>query len=174
MSRYELQLLPPATKREEHFHHLGRFIHGALLLGKDCLHLIGLYGFTNAERDRTQRLQNEDLLSVACEAVAKLGNEATLIVGDLNTSTDASTVLQTNLQAGVLEDFAWTQARLDGSEPENTCYVRETSKGSRIDHILANSVASLGFQGFDSVPCDAPTHKATRCLLQLHMCAKQH
>ena len=136
----------------------GRLLHVAVTIGRDIFHVVVVYGYTNAERDRSQRELNEALLREAVGIVAELGNAPAVLCGDLNTSIQGSLALASNIEAGVLHDFASLQAVATGTDVQATCFPQENSRGTCIDHILGNSIATHAFAGFSQVVSGVPTH----------------
>ena len=61
------------------------------------------------------------------------------ILGDLNVPIYMSSAIQSAISTGRWGDAAAAVAQTRGTEPSNTCVVRETSKGSRIDAALCNA-----------------------------------
>ena len=100
------------------------------------------------------------LLSVAHR---NWGNSPCLIAGDLNTTLEASEVLQRATSSGGYADFA---ASMGTVLP--TCFQRASSPGIRIDFILGNSVATATLRDFRVVTDSAlPTHRPWQCDLDM-------
>ena len=62
-----------------------------------------------------------------------------VILGDLNVPIDMSSAIQSSIATGRWGDAAAAVAQARGIDPDNTCFVWETIKGSRIDAALCNS-----------------------------------
>ena len=157
------QWVQPASQEARDFYDQGRLLHAAVALGKEVFHIIGVYGFSGAWLDRQQRAKNEPLLQQACQLVASVGNCPAMLTGDLNTTLGASPALQSALASGLVVDVAQLQADADGTVPQPTCFVRDTSQGSRIDHMLANRLACT-----TSAACQLTLPSAVSCSWRTH------
>ena len=117
-----------------------RFCHGVVRVSIGIVHIISVYGHTNAWNNRAQRDKNEEFLIRLARYIASLGDVPLLLLGDFNTSPDHSAVLPAEIGQGRLFDMAAVFACAQGIDPPNTCHVHQTSAGSRIDLVLANHV----------------------------------
>ena len=85
--------------------------------------------------------RNDAFLCDVFEAAAELGNVPILIMGDFNVPAHMSGAIASALLTGRWFDVAASTALARGATLANTCFVRDTSVGSRIDLVHANSVA---------------------------------
>ena len=107
---------------------------------KAVLHVFSVYGYTNSRTWCPEIMaKNEALLRDVFEAAAGLSNVHIVILGDLNVPIDMSSAIQSSIATGRWGDAAAAVAQARGIDPDNTCFVWETSKGSRIDAALCNS-----------------------------------
>ena len=91
-----------------------------------------------------------------------------MIMGDLNIDPDASAVVQSAVRHGGWVDTAKICADARGMACDPTCFVRDTSQGSRIDAILCNSVARAALLNAGVLgTCALPTHRPVACSLTL-------
>ena len=148
----------PMTKHEgPELWESGRVIHAALACGTDgktIIHVFSFYGFPNSGTDAAARAKNEHLLQLLFAYIARLGNVAVFIGGDFNTPRSDSAALSQACGAG----FWDASASLGDEDP--TCFLRYSSRGTRIDMLLANSA---GFGGITSCHVERvengfPTH----------------
>ena len=154
-----MQKVAPRNAAEREAYDSGRFLHVAVSLGAETLHVIVIYGYTNSVRDRFQRDLNEKLLGIALECSASLGQVPVAICGDLNTTIEASNMLCTAIRGGGFKDLAALGAEQQGLDnPQNTCFQNAKCKGSRIDHVLANKILAPCFHGYGMIKCGLPTH----------------
>ena len=162
LSRHPIQPVPPVDELSDWLWSSTRFVHAAMPFagGKHVLHLISVYGFTNAATDAGQKRLNEEFLRNVFLYVSALGQVAVLILGDFNTTREASASLDAALSSGQYWDAAEVVAQVREEEPQNTCFVKDTSVGSRIDLVLCNTQAVTMLQDA-RVEQDAglPTHK---------------
>ena len=143
----------------------GRLLHVALWTGTTCTHFFVLYGHPNSSTDREQQAKNEILLREAFEWAAELGNVPIVVCGDFNTSVVASPTLTNTLGTQNYWDLAQLEClqKLE-VEPMPTCYQQYKSKGSRIDHIFANTIFASSLISFGCVQGSGlPTHVPLRC-----------
>ena len=150
-----------------------RFCHAVMMTGHKSdvpLHVVSFYGFTNAGSDASQRESNEHLLSLLFVYLAELGDVPIIILADLNTTRAASAALGSALACHQWFDCAEIQSLIDGTPPGPTCHVHETSAGSRIDHILINTVAAQHFRGYELLAEPAiPVHSPIRVLMDFNI-----
>ena len=121
------------------------------MLGTDHsvpLHVFCIYGFTNARQKPEAKAANEELLQQALRYAACLGDVPCCVLGDLNTNEDCSPTLFAATQSNRWVNAAVLQHAIDGKPMANTCYAKETSVGSRIDHCLLNQQLSPCFRSF--------------------------
>ena len=132
----------------------------ALWTGTTCTHFFVLYGHPNSSTDREQQAKNDILLREAFEWAAELGNVPIVVCGDFNTSVVASPTLTNTVGTQNYWDLAQLEClqKLE-VEPMPTCYQQYKSKGSRIDHIFANTFFASSLISFGCVQgsyrCDA-------------------
>ena len=137
-----------------------RFCHAVIVLEDVVLHCISLYGFTNSATCRESREKNEALLQQVFSYLAEFGDVSIVIGADFNIDPLCSNTLFTAQQTRKWADAAQLQFTLDGHEPEKTCFVRETSKGSRIDGVFLSQGIAPAFQGLKvSKLTGVPTHR---------------
>ena len=149
----------------------GRWVHATAAHGdgKTVVHLMCVYGHSGAAGNRVRMDRNEDLLRKVFVAAAELGNVPVLILGDINVPPEASFAVSAALKTGRWVDAAAAVAAASGSSPDATCFVRDTSIGSRIDVILCNSIAAASLLDFGVVlDSGLPVHLPVACSLNLH------
>ena len=172
-SHIPIQRVPPTTDLAQRLWDTGRFVHAvapAGKAGKTAVHFFSIYGFSNAERDPQRRVQNEELLHMVFTYAAGLGQVPIFMFGDWNTSPRASTAMEAALGSGNYWDIEEFFAATEGRAAHMTCFVRETSVGSRIDSIITNSIGMQSVQGIDTLGAGprsdvhgVPTHRAVVC-----------
>ena len=102
---------------------------------------------------------NEAFLSDIFEYAAELGNVPVTLLGDLNVPPEMSGALQAAVSTGRWIDAALECATARACEPANTCFVRETSVGSRIDVAWFNNVAAAALIACNTISDTGfPTH----------------
>ena len=140
----------------------GRWVHAAIAYGNasQTLHIFSIYGHTNARQCKPDIMaRNEAFLSDVMAAAAELGNVPILILGDFNVPPSISAVLQSALSSGRWFDAALSFACASSEAPANTCFVRETSVGSRIDLAFCNNIAMSAVRRVSTVAGSGiPTH----------------
>ena len=132
----------PASEVTKRLWESGRWVHACVGFGdgKSVVHVFSVYGFTNSRTWCPDIMaKNEALLSDVFEAAAELGNVRVVILGDLNVPVDMSSVIHSAISTGRWGDAAAAVAQARCREPDNTCFVRDTSKGSRIDAALCST-----------------------------------
>ena len=163
------RMVPPSTPKQQQLFDAGRLVHIGIPFGKDCLHYICVYGYTNAAPCREQRQKNEELMQELRAMVAQLGNAPVVLAGDMNTPLHKSAVLTSNVQNGVIVDMAMLDAAARGlEEPETTCLAPNARQASRIDFIFGNPIAARAMTSCGlSAKCEVPVHKALEAHLRL-------
>ena len=166
-----LQAVQPVNDVERALLATKRYVHAAVPIGngKQVLHVISLYGFSGASSCSARMSLNESLLSQVFQVLAVLGNVPVLLAGDFNVNLDSSAVIQTAKWI----DACKTCASAQGAQPDPTCFVRNTSTGTRIDAFLANA-SSRCLLGEAGVLLDStlPTHCPIALELKLGSCMK--
>ena len=104
---------------------------------------------------------NEQLLRKVFEVAAQLGQVPIALMGDFNVVPDRSRTICTAISCGGWTDAALAVARAENKQPCATCFVRDTSEGSRIDLVLLNNVLShalttCGVVGGTGLPTHVP------------------
>ena len=113
-------------------------------------------------------------MEVICEIVAGLGNVPVIVGGDLNTTIEASTILSRAIAAQSLHGLALVQSNVDAQPPEPTCYAKDDSPRTRIDFLLANSVAINAFRHFSLRPdIHVPVHCAIEARFAFSSCLQK-
>ena len=145
-------------------------MHVAIPMGTQTIHIIVVYGFTKSALLAEQRQRNEPLLESALQLLAELGKAPAFLVGDLNTTIEASGQLNSALRMGHLFDLA----RLQPGGVSPTCFPKRSSKGTRIDHLLANSTGSALARSVRKVEdCGIPTHVPLLCDLDIALACQK-
>ena len=150
-----------------------RYVRAALPLGdgKCCLHIVSFYGYTNAARNACERAKNEELLGLLFEVLAALGQVPILILGDFNTNSTHSTTLDVALRSQQWYDAALIWEDKTGQQAKNTCFVRATSQGSRIDLALMNRQLASTLQDFQTLQeTGIHTHDPLQLTLDVSLC----
>jgi len=164
-----LQEVKPVSQTQRELWESGRCVHAATAMGNGsvALHVFCVYGFSGAAGNNERMALNEQLLSKVFAAAAELGNVPVVVVGDLNVPPDASLVISSALMTGRWVDAACAVAVATGTTPDATCYVRDTSEGTRIDAVLCNSVAGSALLDFGVVVGSGlPVHLPVACSLE--------
>jgi len=108
--------------------------------------------------------ENEELLRKVFAAAAGLGDVPVVILGDINVPPEASSAVSSALMTEWWIDAASAIAAAFGSAPDATCFVQDTSVGSRLDVIFCNSVAGALLVDFGLVAdCGLPVHFPVAC-----------
>eukprot|EP00666_Eupelagonemidae_sp_cell4sb_P009056 gene9056-biopygen33916 len=119
-------------------------------------------------RTREATKLNEALLQDVFEAAAELGDVPCVILGDLNVEIEKSVTLMAATLSGRWSDVAGDWARARSEEPEATCFVRKTSRGTRIDHMLMRQhLADVATDVEVLRDTGLPTHRPVRVQLEL-------
>ena len=141
ISRHPLQLVKPSCQLSTWLWDTTRFVHACVLpayASKQPIHVVCVYGHSKASTDPARKRQNEELLDAVFQYIAQLGNVPVVILGDFNTQPNLSSALNTALTSGQYFDCLALLGEMRQEVPANTCFVRNTSQGSRIDLILSN------------------------------------
>ena len=165
-------VVPDAKKQPEAFRcwEEGRLMHAVIPVGRQTVHVVVVYGHPNSATDIHQRVKNEALLASAMALMAQLGRVPVFFGGDLNTTIEASGELTAALRLGNFLDLAELQE--GGAAP--TCFPRNTSVGTRIDHLFANVLAStLVTQSRQMKESALPTHVPLQCEINLNLVSQQ-
>ena len=127
--------------------------------GTQVIHCISVYGFAGAASNKMRMGENEHLLALLFQAVNAYGDVPIVIMGDVNVPPELSMNIQSAIMSGGWCDTADMIAKARNEQPCPTCYVRDTSPGSRIDVILCNRIAKQFLHDF-GVLLDSgiPTH----------------
>ena len=80
-----VQAVPPQGPDANWLWNTSRFCHAVVEFSIGMVHVISVYGHTNAWSNISQRNKNEELLTVLFRYIASLGDVPILILGDLNT-----------------------------------------------------------------------------------------
>ena len=174
VSKHPLRKVRMPSQESDFLYASKRFVHAVMVKGKCTLHILCVYGYPGAAQDPVARANNELLLEALFGLVALIGNAPVLLLGDLNTNAEASVMLGTQLACGAIHDVALECARAANSQPEATCFVHDTSAGSRIDFVLANRVLAPALRSCE-VCADSglPTHKPVKAVFELSCSAQQ-
>ena len=70
------------------------------------MHVLSVYGYSNAEQDPAIMSKNEALMAEVFDAAAELGNVPVFICGDFNVLPERSPTIQAALLTGVWRDVA--------------------------------------------------------------------
>ncbi len=150
-----------------------RWVHVAVGYGNggQVMHIMSVYGHTNAARDRDAMERNETLLADVLAAAAALGNVPVLVMGDLNVPPEKSAVLQAACATGAWYDLA-EEAAGAGGQPAPTCFA--SPDGTRIDLVFGNAQAAPTLRGVE-VPPDAglPVHRPVQATLDMAAYAQE-
>ena len=139
ISRYPVQRINPSDELGWWLWNATRCVHAVVVINSDVLiHVVCVYGYTNAARDPFQRQQNEALLNCVFAYLTGLGEVPVVLLGDLNTGRHASAMLDSALASGLYWDCAQLISELQGEEPELTCFAKKNSPGTRVDYVIAN------------------------------------
>ena len=154
-----VQAVPPQGADANWLWNTSRFCHAVVEFSIGMVHVISVYGHTNAWSNISQRNKNEELLTVLFRYIASLGDVPILILGDFNTPPEFSAVLSTELGQGRIIDLAATYAQAKGTQPQPTCHAHADSSGSRIDLAFANHVLAPSCKGCELLEDSAlPVH----------------
>ena len=171
-----LQNVVPACDIEQSLWDTGRFVHAAIAYGngRRVIHVISVYGYSGAQGRPEIMRKNESLLCNVFKVAAALGNVPVLVMGDINVDPDASPAVQSAARLGGCVDSAKVCAVARGISCDRTCFVRDTSLGTRIDAIFCNAAArgALGDCGVLD-DCAVPTHRPVACELRLEAYAQE-
>lgn len=165
-----LQKIEPSTDVEKRLLATTRYVHAVSALGdgRQVVHIICVYGHSGAQGSRERMRENEALLEQTFQVAAGLGNTPVFVVGDLNIDPDASPAIQNAVRHGSWTDCAKACASAGASQPDPTCFVRDTSAGTRIDAVLCNACAKSAVVECGVVEdCAMPTHRPIACRLGL-------
>ena len=147
-----MQAVSPVSAEAHWLWNTTRFCHAVVEFSIGMVHIISVYGHTNAWSNSSQRVRNEELLSNLLRYIATLGDVPVLLLGDFNTSPEYSAALSMEIGSGRMVDLAATTAPATGAEPGPTCHAHTTSAGSRIDLALANHVLAGSCRGCALLP----------------------
>ena len=109
-----LRCIPPKCDLSKQLYASTRFVHGVVRFQDCVVHVISLYGFTNAARGPNQRKKNEELLQMLFHFLASLGDVPIIVLGDFNVAPQQSITLTTMLGSGDFFDLAEVQSRVTG------------------------------------------------------------
>ena len=99
-----------------------------------------------------------------------MGNAACFVVGGFNTMVETSIALQSSIKHAGYTDLA----TLSSEGLKATCFPKETSRGTRIDHIFGNGIACMTAAGFRHIPdTGIPTHVPLECTFQARLCQQE-
>jgi len=162
------RLVPPVSAARQILWDTGRWCHAEISYGSGAqvLHVMSVYGHAGDGSAHCNDT-NDAFLRQVFVVAAELGQVPIFIVGDFNITVTASQVLSQALASRNWLDAAASWSRAQGREPACTCYPRLTSRGSRLDLVLANFTAWQGVLQCDIVPDSGlPTHTPVRTVLQ--------
>ena len=139
------------------------------------VHIVNVYGFANAGSVAEAATQNEEFISKVFSYLATFGEVPFIFTGDFNVTPTESPTIYAALQTSRWREAAELQQQIDGSpDMPSTCFVHETSKGSRIDSILLSQGLSASFRTLQIEKEEGvPVHRALRLTLDLNFC-QQH
>lgn len=160
----------PQCPVERDLYCTARYVHGVVVYGdrKQVSHVMNLYGYNGAVGDTDTMRSNEDFLRSVFEMAAGLGNVPVFVVGYFNVPMEASMALATAAASGRWFDVAAVCAHALGLEPAPTCFVRDTSAGSRIDAIWCNNGAIAAIRcGRVLADTGLPTYRPVACKVEL-------
>ena len=179
LARHGLPLrgVPPHDDAEKRLWETGRWCHATVPYGsgRHLLHLMSVYGYTGSSQPDEVR-RNDDLLRDVLVVASALGDVPIVVAGDFNIKPDHSATLLAAYATGKWHDVAASVAAAAGVAPGATCFSRADrgSSGSRIDYVLANSVAFPAVENLTLVQdTGLPTHLPLRLLLNLQPYAAQ-
>ena len=172
-----LRLVPPHDDAERMLWETGRWCHATIPYGsgRHLLHLMSVYGYTGSGKPDENR-RNDDLLRDVLAVASTLGDVPIVVAGDFNTQPDHSAILLAAYATGKWHDVAASVAAAAGVTPAATCYNRSdrSNGGTRIDYVLANSVAFTAVENLTLVQdSGVPTHLPLRLVLNLQPYAAQ-
>ena len=168
-----MRKVPPQCEGGRELWESTRFCHAAVGVGTDqtIVHIVCLYGFTNAGQSSDARKSNESFLAKVFAYLATFGDVPFIIAGDFNTECSQSATMYGAVQTGRWMDAAELQQGVDGRQKAKTCFVHETSKGSRVDSILLSRGLSSTFRNLSvDEETGVTVHRALRLLLDLEFC----
>ena len=140
---------PRDSPRQQELWRTGRWLHALVGTGRgrEVVNVIVYYGIPGAVGSPEAMAENERLLTLVLEEAALLAGAPTILLGDFNVPPDRSGILSAALASRDWVDLHQAWAALRGVSPAPTCFVKKTSKGSRIDLILANREAASAATG---------------------------
>ena len=169
-----MQHVPPQCIDGHWLWNTTRFVHAVVEVSTGIVHVISVYGHTNAWTNVAQRVRNEELLTHLVKYIAALGDVPLLLLGDFNTPPEFSAILSNEIGSGSLVDLAATTALAAGVEAPPTCHAHPTSPGSRIDLAFANSILAGACSSCELFESSAlPVHKPVLVTLNTSTVAQQ-
>ena len=165
----------PAGAMQKILWDTGRWCHAEISYGSGAqlLHVMSVYGHAG-DGSAHCNATNDTFLRQVFVVAAELGQVPIFIVGDFNITVTASQVLSQVLASRNWLDAAASWARAHDMEPACTCYTQVTSRGSRLDLVLANSTAWQGVIQCDIVTDSGlPTHMPVRTVLHSEVYAQR-
>ena len=169
-----MQAVPPQGAPGIWLWNSSRFVHAVVEFSIGMVHVISIYGYTNAWTNVSQRERNEEFLAYLFRYIATLGDVPLLLLGDFNTPPEYSAVLTSEIGRGNIFDLASITAQAQGVPAPPTCHAHANSPGSRIDLAFANHILAPSCRGCHPLPDSAlPVHTPLLISMETDAVAQQ-
>ena len=169
-----IRIIPPQRQAGRELWDTARFCHAAVAFDGCVVHIVSVYGYTNAAVNQQARQDNEAFMAKMFAYLATFGDVPVLIGGDMNIDPVKSAALRAAFSTGRWREAAELQKMIDGLQMQNTCFAHETSVGSRIDSIIVSHGLSQTFRAFQVIEDkQIPVHRILRAEFELSLAQQE-